>query len=373
MRIFILSSVPVSPPWDQGDKNLAYTLTRVMQQHEFQVLTNRRGERPLGANLSLLPLYRRAHPTLLEKMGVVWWLLRHGQRPPDLFHFVYRPYPLSTWMLRRLPAFSQRPVLHTMPAAGNDGQLSSHLFFADHLVALSLHGQDHLRRQGLNNVTYIPAGIDLVYWQNAAGQRDYWKNRLGIDGRPAVLYPGHYGPGYGVDVIMKALPQLLAAVPDLCLIFACRRRSRQDKAREQAIQQQLAANGLEHTVLFYNTVNDMRALIGASDVTILPLETMRDKVDIPTTLLESLAAGVPIIISDLAPMSELLTTTSEPPGLSIKPGDAGQLAEALIHLLQDEAARSELGRSGQKLTASRYDIQAVASQYDHLYQELTRL
>lgn len=372
MRIFLMTSVPLSPPWDQGDKNLAYSLTRALPHHEFQVITDRNGTRPPGDNLVRLPLYRRRHPSLLEKMGVIWWLLRQpSKQPPDLYHFVYRPYPLSTWMLRRLAAFHRRPTVHTVPATANDEGLGKGLFFADRLVAVSGHGRDQLIAQGLANVSQVPAGIDAAYWKAAAAERGYWKERLGTAGRPVVLFPGHYGPGYGVDIITDALPQLMAAAPGLRLIFACRRRDRQDEARERAVQERMAGQGLDHTILFYNTVSDMRALIGASDVTILPLETMHNKIDIPTTLLESLAAGVPIVISDLPPMNELVCGAPEPVGRLVRPGDSRELADALLNLLQDDEERCRLGLAGQKLVSERYDIRSVARQYEDIYQELT--
>jgi glycosyltransferase involved in cell wall biosynthesis len=122
----------------------------------------------------------------------------------------------------------------------------------------------------------------------------------------------------------------------------------------------------------------MKSLIGASDLVALPLQTLRDKLDIPTTLLEAMAAGRPLVISDLAPMNEvLLDEHGQPPtsqrsaaGLTFPPGDALALADALIRLLQDASLRQRMQLNAQRLVQARYDIRRAAARYAQIYQEL---
>jgi glycosyltransferase involved in cell wall biosynthesis len=165
-------------------------------------------------------------------------------------------------------------------------------------------------------------------------------------------------------------------VPRLRLLFACRIRSESDRIRESEVQQAIEAMGLTEMVHLRNTVPDMRPLIGASDVVVLPLETMRDKLDLPTTLLEFLAAGKPILISDLPPMRELVVgpsgerTQEKEVGVLTPPGDATALADAAVALLDDAALRERMGRRGQALVRNHYNIHSVARQYNQLYQEL---
>jgi glycosyltransferase involved in cell wall biosynthesis len=114
----------------------------------------------------------------------------------------------------------------------------------------------------------------------------------------------------------------------------------------------------------------MGALVGASDMTVLPLQTMRDKVDIPTTLLESLAASKPIVITDLPPMVELLHESNGEAGMAIQPGDSKSLSMAIIELLKDVSARHEMGLRGQQLVSDQYNIRHVSQQYEKLYKDL---
>jgi glycosyltransferase involved in cell wall biosynthesis len=371
MKVSLVTSVPLVPPWDQGDKNLAYALTQVLPAIRFQVLTARDAPPPAGTNLELLPFYRNTVPSLMQKAAVFWSFLRQpAPARPALYHFIYRPYPLSSHLARLIPAFRQRPTLHTVPATASGQPLTRDLFFADRLVALSRHGQRQLEALGLENVDHIPTAVDVRIWAEVGAQSARWKAELGLNGHPTLLFPSHYGPGYGADVMLAALPQIAAAIPDVRVLFACRPRHAEDGAREAAAKQALAAAGLADNARFFSTVSDMRRLIGAADLTLLPLETMRDKVDIPTTLLESLAAAKPTVISDLAPMNELFDVGGEEMGYRVPPGDAAALAEATVRLLQDAPLRTRQGHCGQTFIQKRHDIRVVARHYADLYREM---
>ncbi len=375
MNVLLLTSVPMTPPWDQGDKNLAYTLARALPQVNFGVLTTQCAEPPPHHNLEMLPLYHSRRPSLLQKAAVFNWL---RLRPTDaaLVHLVYRPYALSSFMLRRLPAM--RRSLHTVPATNDQHYLVPSLFFSQRLATISAYGQQRLQGMGLQHVEHIPPGIFVEDWQALADQGEALKARLGLAGRPVVLFPGHYGPGQGARVLLEALPAVLQAVPQAVFLFACRLRSRRDRRVEGQIKARLQSAGLLAAARFFNVVPDMKSLIGASDLVTLPLQTLRDKLDIPTTLLEAMAAGRPLVISDLPPMNEvLLDEHNQPParetsapGLAFPTGDAQALAQALIRLLQDAPLRRRMQSNAQRLVQARYDIRRAAARYSQIYQEL---
>ena len=394
MNIFLMTSVPLVPPWDQGDKNLAYMLTSALPQHRFRVLTARNESVPLGANLDLMPAYRTRNPTLAQKARVYGQLLLRPDADPcakkgdntktspgryatDLYHLIYRPLGLSSWLLRRLPEFQRHPVVHTVPATADGRPLSRNLFFADRVVVLSEYGRQAMLRLGVNSVVRIPPGIDVPYWAALQGQQARMKSRLGLEDEPLILFPGHDGAGQGADVMLRALPRIVAQAPRAHVIFACRARTPNDQAREITVRQAIARMGLSRSVHFYNTVADMQVLIGACDLVALPLQTMRDKVDLPTTLLEALAAGKPIVISDLAPMNELVREAPHQirspaeVGLAVPPGDADALAQAVVELMLDGTLRSQMGQRGQTKAYDCFDIRRIADQYDKLYQEIT--
>lgn len=376
MNVLMLTSVPMSPPWDQGDKNLAYALTRALPQVGFKVLTTPQMGGPVEANLQPMPLYHNRRPSLLEKARVYSWLRR---QPPSsvITHLVYRPYALSSWLMRRLPVM--RRSLHTVPATADQHYLFPGLFFGRRLVTISAYGQRRLQSMGLSGVEHVPPGIFTCDWQALASQGEALKARLGLQGRRVVLFPGHYGPGQGSDVLLQALPGVVRAVPEAVFLFACRIRSNHDRQREAQVQEQLQNAGLQHAARFFNVVPDMKTLVGAADLVALPLQTLRDKLDIPTSLLEAMSAMRPVVISDLAPMNEVLLDEygERPPeaqlsaGLAVPVDDAPALGEALVRLLEDGALRQKMGDNAQRLVRKRYDIHRAAARYAQIYQELS--
>lgn len=375
MTIFMMTSVPMSPPWDQGDKNLAYMLARALPDHRFRVLSLQDAPEPEGENLDPVPLYRTRNPSMSEKARIFAWLLAGGERadPPDLYHMVYQPYRLSSTLNRLLPDLRRRPTLHTLPASAVEHPIRRDLFFADRVVALSEFGRARLEQAGIRGAVHIPPGIETEHWVGVGEQSEGHKAALGVEGHPVILYPGHYGPHYGAQVVLDALPTIAARVPGVRLLFACRPRSPEARQEEARARQFVAEMGLADAVHFYDIVPNMATLIGASDLVILPLATMRDKIDIPTTLLEALAAGKPIVVSDVPPMSELVGAGGEGDdgiGLVVPHDDAAALAEAVSAILTDTSLRARMARRGVELVRSRYDIHAMAQQYATLYREM---
>src|SRR5574341_62092 len=353
MNIFMFTSVPMSPPWDQGDKNLAYALTRALPDICYRVLTQRQSPQPLGTNLITERFYWSRNPSLAQKAYVFSRVLIQGSvlasaKEPskvDLYHLIYRPYPLSSRFLSWLPDFHHTPTIHTVPATAIPTRLKKDLFFARRNVVLSQYGYDRLTKLGLDNVVHIPPGISLSEWEISYEQGASYKQQLEVSGRPVVLFPGHYGAGMGSDMMLQAMPQLIRCVPNVVVIFACRHRSSNDQQRELVLKDSLRQLGLLNSARFYTRHDDMKFLLGASDLVALPLISLKDKLDIPTTLLEFMAMGKPVVITDLPPMNEILNSASGGStgvGLAVPPKDPQALAQSLINLLQDEKLRERL-------------------------------
>jgi phosphatidylinositol alpha-mannosyltransferase len=85
-------------------------------------------------------------------------------------------------------------------------------------------------------------------------------------------------------------------------------------------------------------------------------------------LLEAMAAGLPVVASDLPGYSAVL-----PPDCRrlVPPGDAGALATALRELLDDEALRARLGGAGRR-AVRRYDWDVVVDDVISVYERVLR-
>jgi glycosyltransferase involved in cell wall biosynthesis len=82
--------------------------------------------------------------------------------------------------------------------------------------------------------------------------------------------------------------------------------------------------------------------------------------------LEALAAGVPVVATDVPGMRELLDTGA---GI-LTPRDADALAQAIIDLLHDPTRRAEMGRIGREKVAAEFSVERMVRSYRELYTEL---
>jgi glycosyltransferase involved in cell wall biosynthesis len=89
----------------------------------------------------------------------------------------------------------------------------------------------------------------------------------------------------------------------------------------------------------------------------------------PLAMLEAMAAGLPVIVSDVGAIPEVVV--NEENGYILKPGDINGIAQAILKLARDKDLRSEMGKRNRALV-KRYDIGRVASRIDNLYQELLK-
>ncbi|WP_204140062.1 glycosyltransferase family 4 protein [Halomicronema sp. CCY15110] len=88
----------------------------------------------------------------------------------------------------------------------------------------------------------------------------------------------------------------------------------------------------------------------------------------PTTHLEAMAFGLPIVGTDIAGVREQITNGEN--GYLVPPGDAIALADALDCLLQDADLRSRLGQAGRDRVQQKFSTTAQVEGTVQVYREL---
>jgi glycosyltransferase involved in cell wall biosynthesis len=90
---------------------------------------------------------------------------------------------------------------------------------------------------------------------------------------------------------------------------------------------------------------------------------------LPMSLLEAMAAGLPVITTPVGGIPDVVTDGTE--GLLIKPRDAAALARAMATLIEDEAYRLQLGRHA-RVRAEDFDVSHFASQLTDIYRRVLK-
>lgn len=157
-----------------------------------------------------------------------------------------------------------------------------------------------------------------------------------------VGYAGHLYVWKGVDVLLRAL----ARVPNASGLIVGGHSAEPDLERLKALA---SALGIADRVTFTGLVDPGRVpgLLMTADVLALPnpASAISTHFTSPLKLFEYMAAGRPIVASDLPAIREVLTHDVN--ALLVPPGDDEAMARAIARLLEDRALAGRLAAAAQ--------------------------
>jgi glycosyltransferase involved in cell wall biosynthesis len=353
IRVLLITSHPLAPPWDSADKQIAVSLVSHLDDTNF--ITFGRWSR--ATPWRQIPiLSRHGRPGLLERVQVA--LLAAALQPAvSLTHVVTtigEGYGAFSRRYASLPAPFRRPTIHTVPGVLDP----SFLVGAKPLgvtVALSQATAELLQSAGFRDLRVILPGIPLARWPVTPRPREVPET---------VLFAGHHDPGGGADDAILGAARARRGGRRLRLVLAMRTRLGQDERVESERLASLASDaGVNVEVLGH--VADMRALIRRASVVLFPGTRLAGKADLPLVLLEAMATGRPVVASDLPQLAALQDGI-----VRIPPGSAPRLGAALGQLLDDGAAWKRQAAIGRRVVEQRFSDVAMAAAYGQLYREM---
>ncbi|MFZ2420694.1 MAG: glycosyltransferase family 4 protein [Anaerolineae bacterium] len=199
----------------------------------------------------------------------------------------------------------------------------------------------------------IPNGIDAQLLRTVAPERD----RLGAH----VLFVGRLEPRKGLDVLLRAWRQVERQHADARLTIAGA-YTRQDEATYRRQAAELALRRIRF--VGPQSEASLAACYRQADIVCAPARGFES---FGLVILEAMAAGVPVVASDIAGYRTLVTPDRD--GLLVPAGDDARLATALTALLRDPERRRCLGEQG-RLTARRYTWDHVVPRLLDYYDEI---
>lgn len=232
---------------------------------------------------------------------------------------------------------------------------------SDAIVAVS----EHERQQAIGLNVLSPDKVLTI--ENGLDEDDFKRSRrgpqvrkeLGIGkGRVVVGTVGRLAKQKGLTCLVDAAAKLLRDFPDLCFLVA--------GAGEQllALERKLIDLRIGKKVLLLGHRDDTRDLYAAMDIFVLPsLWEGR-----PYALLEAMAAGKPVVASDVCGLDEVIENGKN--GVLVRPGDVPDLADGIARLVKSPPLRRKLGQAARKTVEARYHAEESVARLHALYTEL---
>ena len=267
-----------------------------------------------------------------------------------------------------LPSVS---TLHTMPS--QDMSLKSRLHqeveyfclrhFFNMVISVSNEARQFHRKIGRlsdQKTCTIYNGIDLSNFPTASQlDRKIVLNEFSIPTSATVLITvAVLRELKGIQYMIRALPKILAANPDLYYLVA----GSGDFQDELVVE--AAQAGVSERVIFAGARKDIPALMSASDLFVLPTLTEA----LPTVLAEAMASYLPILACRVGGVPEMVEDGIN--GRLVTPADSQQLASACNEMLKQPDVLFEMGQAGRRIVEEKFNVHVQVQKLQSLYQNL---
>lgn len=136
-----------------------------------------------------------------------------------------------------------------------------------------------------------------------------------------------------------------------------------DRAPLECLCDELKLRPYIHFLGFRHNVH---ALLPEADLFVLSSVTE----GLPMTLLEAMAAGLPIVSTDVGGISELVANGET--GVLVAPQNPEALGEAILKLVHDPRRAAQMGQAGRRRVEQEFDVRVVTARYEELYRTLLR-
>ena len=164
-------------------------------------------------------------------------------------------------------------------------------------------------------------------------------------------------PGKRVGDFVEVCKQVRSAIPNMTAGVVG------DGELRQEIQREIDRGGLEESIRLLGWRRDVPAIMAAMDVFVL----MSAHEGFPLTVLEAMAAGVPVVATRVDGCIEIIEKTRA--GVLIERGDIEGGATAVVRLLADRGRFEQMGRRARKGVA-RWNFDAMCERYKEVYWEV---
>ena len=294
---------------------------------------------------------------LATHVGDMRALRRLTRAAADIVHFQWLAMP---WLDAQL--LPDRPLVLTahdlLPREPKPGQARAQLRLLERMSAVVVHSQ-YGRAQLVSRLGVPEDKVHVIHHgafeHVATGPRSPLPAPLDQVVGPVVLFFGLVRPYKGVETLLDAWRGISGA--ELWVV---------GRPMIDIGPLRTAATGSVRFVDRYVPESEVQAYFRRADVIVLPYQRT-ERFDQSGVLATALAFGKPVVLTDIGGFPEVAATGA---GRLVAAGDADALRDALQALIDDPAARTQLGEAALDAARGPYSWKSAARRTLELYRSL---
>ena len=329
----------------------------------------------LNGPFTMEPNVRREVPLRkLERRGkfspAAAWRLRRlliAERPAtvlavNLYQALY--VALATWLLPYRPRTVA--LVNTSTFRGHRAWRRLYQWVLQRFD-VTVHGSQAQRQFWFNddceawrNSLVIYNGVDSDHFEYTATFEAGKRLRASLGVRPEALLIGTVGmcrPEKNQQVLLTTLRQLRVSRVDAHVVIAG------DGPMREPLARRAAELGIADRVHFLGAVTDVRPVLSALDIFVLPSTAVES---FSNAALEAMSMGRPVILSDIGGAREMITGGVE--GYVVSPTElAARLPALLAALYADRRKRQQMGAAARSRAVNCFSQPAMVASYRGLF------
>ena len=306
-----------------------------------------------------MTLYKKILPELIlfnsaedEVIAPLWAsFLCHIPNRAMVVHWAQSPDSLSFFKKKSGIPFPSRYAIKTRLLRAISYMLLHKIIFVNNITRkafIRLYKIPPKRCETIYN------GVNLSKFSNAADQRQIIRKKLNLKPSECMIFAsGNLTQVKGHIYLIHAMKRLLAEGIDFkCFIAG------QGELKE-SLHQKILDLGIEKNVTLLGYRNDIPLLLSATDIFCMP--SLNEALGY--SLLEALAAGIPIVASNVGGIPEVITDGID--GILCEPGNEEKLYLAIKKLWGNDNLRKEMALNGLKKVEEKFSLTKTLQQTEY--------
>ncbi|MCP3675880.1 MAG: glycosyltransferase family 4 protein [Gammaproteobacteria bacterium] len=183
-----------------------------------------------------------------------------------------------------------------------------------------------------------------------------------------IALVANWNPVKGIDYFVEAIAQVREKMPEQNIVihFAGQKLATHQLYAEE-IEAKIKQFQLQDCIHYHGFLENVSLLHHCMDIVVLSSTSEAS----PMTVLEAMAAGKPVVATDVGGVREMLSFDDEHiAGIIVPSKNSEALAEGLIELIQSSEKRLQLGQNGRYCIEKEFSLEKCTEKHYKLYLSL---